>query len=131
MIGLNVQYMLERGGLDVYRAETAMKAKMLWDVIEGSNGYFVNLTDKAYRSRVNCIFRIGCPVNGMPALEKKLKDDAQLARITDLDGHVENPGIRVSMYTGMPVEGVAYLCRFLKRFMRENPIEGIAPLSKM
>lgn len=123
--GLNVRYMLARGGLDTYRREAEIKSQMLFDVIESSNGYYAIMQDKAYRSRINVVFRIGCPYKGMPELEKKLQVEARLDRIVDIKGHIENPGIRISMYNGMPVAGVAHLCRFLVRFMRENPISGI------
>ena len=73
MIGLNVSYMNQRGGLDVYIREAQMKSKMLWDVLEGSNGYYVIKMEPAYRSRINVVFRIRDPVNGVPELEKKLE----------------------------------------------------------
>lgn len=122
--GLNVSYMNQRGGLDVYRRESQIKSSMLWDTLESSNGYYVIKMEKAYRSRVNCVFRIRCPVKGEPELEKKLQAEAAKHKITNLAGHVVNPGIRVSMYNAMPIAGVVHLCHFLVKFMKENPVNA-------
>ena len=103
---------------------------MLWDVLDGSNGYYVIKMEKAYRSRVNCIFRIKCPVNGMPDLEKKLQAEALKLKITNIAGHTVNPGIRVSMYNAMPIDGVVALCNFLVKFMKENPVLGVQPTNE-
>lgn len=43
---------------------------MLFDVIDGSNGYYVNKTDKRFRSRMNIIMRIA---GNNSELEKKLQ----------------------------------------------------------
>lgn len=59
MMHLNVRYMLERGGLETYIREAQQKAQMLSDLVEGSNGYYQLLNDKAYRSRINVVLRIG------------------------------------------------------------------------
>jgi len=42
---------------------------MLFDVIDGSKGYYVNKTDKRFRSRMNVIMRIA---GSNAELEKKL-----------------------------------------------------------
>jgi len=111
--GLNVSYMNQRGGVETYLRESATKSKMLWDILDFSGGYYNIKVEKAYRSRINCVFRIGCPVRGMPDLEKKLQKEAHANKITNIAGHVDNPGIRVSMYNAMPVAGVVALCHFL------------------
>lgn len=101
--GLNVSYMNQKGGVEVYKRESAVKSQMLWDLCDNSGGYYNIKMDKAWRSRVNCVFRIGCPVKGTPVLERKLQREAMNYKLTNLAGHVENPGIRVSMYNAMPI----------------------------
>ena len=84
----------------------------------------MNRTNKAFRSRVNVNFRI--------ELDRKLEDkfikEAEALKMINIKGHAFNPGIRVSIYNAMPVEGVAKLCTFMTMFMLENPIRTSAKL---
>lgn len=91
---------------------------MLYDFIEKSNGYFVCSVEKKYHSRMNVTFRI--PQN--KALEAKLIKEAEFYKIVNIAGHPFNPGVRISMYNAMPVEGVIHLCKFLLKFIKENPV---------
>jgi phosphoserine aminotransferase len=83
---------------------------MLFDVIDGSKGYYVNKTDKRFRSRMNVIMRIA---GSNAELEKKLQAEAEKVKIVNIAGHWLNPGIRMSLYNAMPIEGVIHLCNFL------------------
>lgn len=57
--GLNVSYMNQMGGLEYYDQICQERSTMLWNMIDSSNGYYKSkIIDKAYRSRVNVIFRI-------------------------------------------------------------------------
>jgi phosphoserine aminotransferase len=57
--GLNCSYMNQMGGIPYYDQISAMKSKMLWEFIDSSDGFYKSkVTEKAYRSRVNIIFRI-------------------------------------------------------------------------
>jgi len=38
-----------------------------------------------------------------------------------IKGHTFNPGVRISMYNAMPIEGVAYLTQFMREFMKRYP----------
>lgn len=120
--GLNASYMNQRGGLDLYIKEANLKAKMVHDMIEKSNGYYVNPIDPANRSRINIYFRIGDAVNGNPELEKKLVAEAEKAHIEKIGGHITSPGVRASMYNAQPIAGVEAFCQFLENFARENPL---------
>ena len=80
MTGLNASYMNQMGGLEYYDQITNIKSKMLWDMIDNSDGYYKSkITQKAYRSRVNVIFRIQ---NGNVKLEKTFVELAKKAGIT-------------------------------------------------
>lgn len=95
-----------------------MKSRMLFDIIDRSGGYYVNRTEKKFRSRINVNFRIASNLK----LEDKLISEAEKEKIINIKGHFSNPGIRISMYNAMPVEGVEALCSFLERFQKENPV---------
>lgn len=66
--GMNVSYMNQKGGLAVYDREAQIKSDMLYHLLDNSGGYYVNRTQKEFRSRINVNFRI----EGDRALEKKL-----------------------------------------------------------
>jgi len=46
---------------------------------------------------------------------------AKKAGITQIVAHTYNPGIRISMYNAMPVEGVSHLCNFMRTFQSNFP----------
>lgn len=76
-----------------------VKSKMLYNLLDKSNGYYVNKTDKKFRSRMNINFRI----EGNRQLEAKLIEEAVKYKIVNIKGHPSNPGIRISIYNAMPV----------------------------
>lgn len=110
--------MNQNGGLEHYNREAQVRSTMLYDLIDGSNGYYTNRTEKRFRSRVNVVFRI----EGDKSLEKKFIEEAAKNKIINIQGHATNPGIRISMYNAMPVAGVVHFCHFAERFMLDNPI---------
>merc|ERR1712147_396503 len=110
------------GGLEHYTRLAHQRSQMLWDCLDSSNGYYKSkITDKAYRSRVNVIFRIA---GGNDALEQKFMLEAKKAGIVQIKAHVCNPAIRISMYNAMPVEGVMHLTAFMRNFQQRNPVDG-------
>lgn len=113
---LNASYMNQRGGLSHYENIANIKSKMLYNLIDNSGGFYVNNTDKAYRSRINIIFRI--PNN--LALEDELIKECAKWRIINIKGHAFNPGVRISSYNAMPIEGVALLCKIMHKFQKDQ-----------
>ena len=63
---------------------------------------------------MNINFRI----EGDRLLEKKLIEEAAKRKIVNIAGHPANPGIRISIYNAMPVQGVVNLCQFLDEFRK-------------
>jgi phosphoserine aminotransferase len=54
-------------------------------------------------------------------MEQKFIEIAKKKAIVNIKGHVYCPGIRISLYNGMPLEGVAYLVEFMRFFMTSYP----------
>lgn len=94
------------------------KSRMLYDLIDKSDGYYVNKTDTNFRSRVNIVLRI----DKDHTLEKKIIAEAAKNQIINISGHPANPGLRISVYNATPFEGCAVLCKFLDDFRKANPI---------
>lgn len=50
LTALNISYMNQKGGLDYYKRMAEFKSRMLYDALDKSGGYYVNKTDKNFRS---------------------------------------------------------------------------------
>lgn len=58
MCGLVFNHMLKNGGIEAMQKTNQAKAKVLYDAIDGSDGFYVNPIDKANRSNMNVPFTI-------------------------------------------------------------------------
>ena len=58
MCGLVFNHMLRNGGIDAMQKTNKAKAKVLYDAIDGSDGFYVNPIAKANRSSMNVPFTI-------------------------------------------------------------------------
>lgn len=119
--GLNVCYMNQRGGVDHYDRMAEAKSRLLYDLIDKSEGYYVNKTDPNLRSRMNITLRI----DKDHKLEKKMIQEAAKNQIINISGHPANPGLRISVYNATPFEAVAILCQFMDEFRMANPIQNV------
>jgi phosphoserine aminotransferase len=90
---------------------------MLFKVIDESNGFYMSHTAKEFRSRVNVCFRIR---DAEKETEAKFIKEADALKMINTGGHPANPGVRISMYNAMPVEGVVALCKFMREFQAAN-----------
>ena len=88
---------------------------MLYEVIDGSDGFFTGHADPDCRSLMNVVFK-------MPTseLDQKFVDQAVVNGMTTLKGHRSIGGIRASIYNAMPIEGVETLASFMKDFAKTN-----------
>ena len=92
------------GGLAKMEAQNRAKSKLLYDVLDASNGFYKGHSQPAWRSMMNVSFRLPSE-----ELTKKFVDGAEKQGMTDLKGHRSVGGIRASIYNAMPVEGVEKL----------------------
>jgi phosphoserine aminotransferase len=105
------------GGVAHWAEVSAKKSGMIYDVIDGSDGFYKCPVEKSARSRMNIPFTIG---GGNEELEKKFLEGAKKVKLYTLAGHRSVGGCRASLYNGMPVEGVEILRDFMKSFHDEN-----------
>eukprot|EP00441_Pelagodinium_beii_P005813 CAMPEP_0197705956 /NCGR_PEP_ID=MMETSP1338-20131121/126697_1 /TAXON_ID=43686 ORGANISM="Pelagodinium beii, Strain RCC1491" /NCGR_SAMPLE_ID=MMETSP1338 /ASSEMBLY_ACC=CAM_ASM_000754 /LENGTH=394 /DNA_ID=CAMNT_0043289865 /DNA_START=75 /DNA_END=1258 /DNA_ORIENTATION=- len=117
VMGEYLKYTKKAGGITYWAEQSDKKSGMLYDVINGSDGFYGCPVDKSCRSRMNVPFVI---MGGNEALEKKFLEDAKKQKLYTLAGHRSVGGCRASLYNGMPMEGVDTLCSFMKSFMDEN-----------
>jgi len=117
VMGEYLKYTKKMGGVAYWGEQSDKKAGMLYDCINGSDGFYQCPVEKTCRSRMNVPFTI---MGGNEALEKKFLEEAKKEKLYTLAGHRSVGGCRASLYNGMPVEGVDKLTSFMKSFMDEN-----------
>jgi len=116
-MGVYLSYTKKVGGTAHWAEMSQKKAGMIYDIIDGSNGFYVAPVEKSCRSKMNVPFTV---LGGDEALEKKFLEEAKKVKLFTLAGHRSVGGIRASLYNGMPMEGVEALGSFMKSFMDEN-----------
>merc|ERR1719161_1683545 len=117
IMGLYLKYTKEKGGISYWDELSDKKSGMIYDVIDGSDGFYTAPVAKDCRSRMNIPFQIR---GGDDELEKKFLQDAEKVKLFTLAGHRSVGGIRASLYNGMPMKGVDTLVSFMKSFAEEN-----------
>jgi phosphoserine aminotransferase len=117
IIGLVMEWIEAEGGITAIEKRNEAKAKMLYDAIDSSGGYYVCPVEKASRSRMNVVFRVA---GGDEAKEKKFGKDAEAAGIVGTPGHRSVGGMRVSLYNAVTPEAVQALTGFMREFQRTN-----------
>lgn len=114
--GLNFKYMLKEGGLSIQTEKAKVRSHMLYSYIDSTEGYYLNLVDKKYRSRINVVFTIGPDHTGYTALENKFFKESTSQGLQQLKGLPAYGGLRVNMYNAMPIEGIVKLTAFMEKF---------------
>ena len=111
---LVLEWLKNLGGIPAIQKINEYKAKMLYDFIDNS-GYYKNPVVPADRSIMNVPF-----TTPSAETDEKFVKEASKAGLTTLKGHRLVGGMRASIYNAMPVEGVAALVDFMKKFELAN-----------
>ena len=114
MLGLNLDWIEEQGGLEGMKKLRDLRSSMLYDTIDSSRLFHCH-AEKGSRSGMNVTFR-----TGDEALDAKFIAEATQAGFVNLKGHRKTGGMRASIYNAMPAEGVEKLCGFIKTFDQNN-----------
>ncbi len=105
------------GGLKGMAAHNAAKAKLLYDVLDASGGFYAGHARPDCRSDMNVTFRLPSE-----ALENEFTTLATALGLVDLKGHRSVGGIRASIYNAMPVAGVEALRDHMLAFMESQAV---------
>lgn len=125
MCGLVVQDLKKNGGLSAIQRRVCRRANQIYSLIEDSNGFYtLKNVDKSVRSRMNIPFRI---MDGsVEGLEESFCAQAEASGIFQLFCHPLFPGLRVTLYNGVPDEAVNALHLFMLKFMADH-IDSVQP----
>lgn len=103
------------GGLEKMYTLNKEKAKVLYDGIDTSDGYYRGHAEKDCRSLMNVTFRLPSE-----ELENKFIKEATAAGLDGLKGHRSVGGLRASIYNAFPKAGVEKLVDFMGEFSKKN-----------
>ena len=112
---LSLQYLKEIGGVPVMEKQNREKAKILYDVIDNSDGFYKGHARKDSRSLMNVTFTMNST-----ELEDKIVEEGEKRDLIGLKGHRSVGGMRASIYNAMPIEGVKKLAELMKEFQEDN-----------
>jgi phosphoserine aminotransferase len=115
ILDLTLDWIKKQGGLAGMQKVNEEKARILYDAIDSSGGFYSNPVDKADRSRMNVVFRLKSE-----ELEEKFVKEAKSAGIIGVKGHRSVGGIRFSIYNANLVDNVRQSVDFMKDFQKRN-----------
>ena len=90
---------------------------MLYDVLDGSEGFFTGHAQHSCRSDMNVTFRLP-----NESLDTAFVTAAADRGLIDLKGHRSVGGVRASIYNAMPVEGVEALRDCMLDFRKNHGV---------
>ncbi|MBI5917832.1 MAG: 3-phosphoserine/phosphohydroxythreonine transaminase [Nitrosomonadales bacterium] len=111
MAGLVFQWLKRNGGVAAMEQKNIAKAKLLYDAIDGSDGFYRCPVALADRSRMNIPFTLKDA-----ALDGAFLKGAEQNGLLQLKGHKLAGGMRASIYNAMPIEGVQALVDYMRQF---------------
>jgi len=113
--GLVYKHLVDTGGLAAAQDRNERKAKLLYDAIDHSHGFYKGHAVKSARSTMNVTFTLGSD-----DLTKKFIKEAESQRMDGLKGHRSVGGVRASIYNAFPEEGCAALADLMRDFAARN-----------
>lgn len=115
-VELVTRWLLETmGGLPGIAEYNTKKARLLYDAIDKSGGFYKGHAATECRSHMNVTFRLGSE-----ELEKKFIAEATAQGLDGLKGHRSVGGCRASIYNAVELASVEALRDFMVEFQRAN-----------
>lgn len=115
LINLVCEWLKDKGGVAKIGKSNEAKARILYDAIDASDGFYEGHAEREARSLMNVTFRLPSE-----ELENQFVKDATARGLDGLKGHRSVGGIRASIYNAFPAEGVEKLVEFMKDFSQQN-----------
>jgi phosphoserine aminotransferase len=115
IISLVCQWLREQGNLAAMEKINREKARILYEAIDTSDGFYRGHADQEARSLMNVTFRLPSE-----ELEKQFYTEAGAEGLDGLKGHRSVGGIRASIYNAFPRAGVEKLIEFMRDFAQKN-----------
>ena len=117
IVGLVLEWIASEGGLQGMEKRNEAKARLLYDAVESSGGFYSCPIEKSSRSKMNVVFRVA---GGDVAIEKKFAAEATAVGLVGTPGHRSVGGMRVSLYNAVELAAVEALTGFMREFQRAH-----------
>ncbi|MFE3576750.1 3-phosphoserine/phosphohydroxythreonine transaminase [Lysinibacillus sp. NPDC059133] len=115
MLGEVLKWVESKGGVAEIEKHNELKAKVIYDAIDNSNGFYKGHATLESRSLMNITFRVTDEV-----LEKQFLAEAKAAGFVGLNGHRSVGGCRASTYNAVPLEACEALRDFMVEFQQKH-----------
>lgn len=115
MLGEVLKWVEEKGGVEEIAKHNEAKAKVIYDAIDNSNGFYTGHATPESRSLMNITFRVADE-----ELEKQFLAEAKAAGFVGLNGHRSVGGCRASTYNAVPLEACEALRDFMVEFQNKH-----------
>ena len=115
VVGLVLEWIESEGGVPAIEKRNDAKAKLLYDTMEASGGFYHCPVEKDSRSKMNAVFRVA---GGDDSIEKMFAAEAAAAGLVGTPGHRSVGGLRVSLYNAVTLEAIETLTTFMREFQR-------------
>lgn len=108
MVNLVLQWTKKQGGVAALETINEAKAKLIYDVIDASEGFYRGVIEPGSRSIMNITWRMKDA-----ELEQRFVKESEENGFVGLGGHRSVGGLRASAYNAVPYES----CKALREFM--------------
>jgi phosphoserine aminotransferase len=115
MMNLVLKWGIKQGGIKVIEKLNKLKAKLVYDVIDNSNGFYNGIIEPKDRSDMNITWRMSSE-----ELEQRFVKESEQHGFEGLAGHRSIGGLRASAYNAVPFEACKALAEFMNEFQRKN-----------
>ncbi|WHY75488.1 3-phosphoserine/phosphohydroxythreonine transaminase [Neobacillus sp. WH10] len=115
MLGEVLTWAREIGGLTAIAEQNDKKAKLIYDEIDASNGFYSGHAEPDSRSLMNITFTVKTK-----DLEKKFLEQAKQEGFIGINGHRSIGGCRVSAYNAVPFEACKAFREFMIQFQKDH-----------
>lgn len=115
MVNLVLKWVKNQGGLAALAERNETKAKLVYDTIDNSDGFYRGVADIGSRSNMNITWRMKDE-----ELENAFVKESQKHGFVGLKGHRSVGGLRASAYNAVPYESCKALADFMIDFKQRN-----------
>jgi len=115
MLSEVLKWVESKGGVAEIAKHNELKAKVIYDAIDNSNGFYKGHATHESRSLMNITFRVTDE-----ELEKQFLAEAKAAGFVGLNGHRSVGGCRASTYNAVPLEACEALRDFMVAFQQKH-----------
>jgi phosphoserine aminotransferase len=126
VVGLMSEWIDSVGGIAGVEKRNRAKAKLLYEAIDSSGGFYHCPVEKDSRSLMNVVFRVAgksgqsAATHPDEAAEKEFARAAAGAGLVGTPGHRSVGGMRVSLYNAVEPDAVEALVGFMREFERKR-----------